>query len=54
MSLEVLGADPFLAYSFGVTAGMDLAQFTPDIVGTYWLAAPSPKLLKKQHVVFIL
>jgi len=31
-----------------------LAQFAPDIGGTYWLAAPSPKLLKKQRVAFAL
>jgi hypothetical protein len=34
--------------------GNNLAQFAPDICGTYWLAAPSPKLLKKQRVAFVL
>jgi hypothetical protein len=32
----------------------NLAQFASGIGGTCWLAALSPKLLKKQRVAFVL
>jgi hypothetical protein len=31
-----------------------LAQFAPDICGTYWLAGPSLKSLKRQRAAFVL